>query len=233
MSTLKACLLVLPLLPLLGCATGKPNRSSLLAPGVRSGAKAPRSIGGGWLALCQTGAKQWTLLPTSVQNRPVHDDQVDKPGEKTGREFRSNLPAALCLLRHGSIRAGRVEAADFKSVRPSEVNLLNRLGLGVPAFFSIDSYLVRASDLEKTPSSYALSVSVNSGPPQILGEFERGTDPALESVVLIWAGDLNQDGVSDFVFEHKASNQKSQSLYLSQKAGGGYQRAGLDLWTGN
>ena len=233
MSPLKACLLVLPLLPLLGCATTNSNRMSLLAPGVRSGAMAPRSIGGGWLALCQTGDNQWTLLPTSVQNRQVHDDQVDKPGEKTGREFRSKLPGALCLLRHGSLRAGRVEAADFKSVRPAEVNLLNSLGLGVPVFFSIDAYLVRASNLEKTPSSYALNFSVNSGPAQVLGEFERGAEPALESVVLIWAGDLNRDGVPDFVFEHKAANQKSQSLYLSQKAGGGYRRAGLDLWTGN
>ena len=233
MSALKACLLLPPLLALLGCAAGKPGRLSLLAPGVRSGAQAPRSVGGGWLALCQTGENQWTLEPTTVRSRRVHDDQMDQPGERTGREFRSGLPAALCLLRHGSLRPGRVVPAEFKTVRPSEFNLLNRMGFGVPVLFSIDTYLLRASDSDKTPSNYALSVSVNSGQAQPLGEFERGIEPAFESVALIWAGDLNGDGVADFIFEHKSFNQRGQSLYLSMHAGGGYQRAGLDLWTGS
>jgi hypothetical protein len=107
------------------------------------------------------------------------------------------------------------------------------MGFGVSALFSIDTYLLRASDSEEGASSYTLSVSVNSGRPQSLGEFDRGIEPAFESVVLIWAGDLNRDGVADFIFEHKSFNKNAQSLYLSQSAGGGYQRAALDLWEGN
>jgi hypothetical protein len=233
MSKLKACLFLPLLLSLLGCATGKPGRLSLLSPGVRNGAQAPRSIGGGWLALCQTGDTHWTLQPTSVRSRRVHDDQLDQPGEQSGREFRPNKEGALCLLRHGSLRAGRVMPAEFKTARPSEVNLLNSMGFGVPALFSIDTYLLRAGDVENNPARYTLSVSVNSGPPQTLGEFERGIEPAFESVVLFWAGDLNQDGVADFIFEHKSFHQRAQSLYLSSKNGGGYQQAGLDLWTGS
>ena len=232
MSALKACLLLPPLLALIGCAAGKPGRMALLAPGVRSGAQAPRSVGGGWLGLCQTGENQWALLPTSVQTRRVHDDQVDQPGEQSGKEFRSSQPTALCLLRHGSLRAGRVQSAEFKAARPSEVNLLNRMGFGVPVLFSIDTYLLRATDSDKIPSQYALSVSVNSGQSQPLGEFERGIEPAFESVVLIWAGDLNRDGVADFIFQHKSFNKSGQSLYLSRSAGGGYQRVGVDLWSG-
>lgn len=228
----KACLLLSLLLALPGCATGKTRRLSLLAPGVRNGVQAPRAIGGGWLALCQTGENQWALLPTSVQTRQVHDDQVDQPGEKSGREFRPNRGAALCLLRHDSLRAGRVVPAEFKAVRPSEVNLLNRMGFGVPVLFSIDTYILHAKVLDKEPPRFALSVSVNSGQAQPLGEVERGIEPAFESVVLIWAGDLNRDGVADFIFEHKAFNQTGQSLYLSRHNGGGYQRAGLDLWSG-
>jgi hypothetical protein len=233
MSNLKACILLPLLFTLLGCATQQSGRLSLLAPGVRNGARAPRSIGGGWLALYQTGDKLWELRPTTVRTKRVHDDQVDQPGERTGREFRSSLPGALCLLRHGSLRAGRVEAAKFQATHPSEVNLLNGMGFGVSALFSIDTYLLRASDSEEGASSYTLSVSVNSGRPQSLGEFDRGIEPAFESVVLIWAGDLNRDGVADFIFEHKSFNKNAQSLYLSQSAGGGYQRAALDLWEGN
>ena len=231
MPALKACLLLLPLLTLPGCATGKPGRLALLAPGVRNGAQAPRSVGGGWLALCQTGENQWTLQPTSVRTRPVRNEQVDQPGQRSSREFVSTLPAALCLLRHDSLRAGRVMAAELKTVRPSEINLLNRMGFGVSVFFSVDAYVLSARDLDKNPSRYALSVSVNSGPAQPLGELERGTEPAFESVVLIWAGDLNRDGVADFIFEHKSFNQTGQSLYLSRHNGGGYRRAGLDLWS--
>ena len=233
MSALKACLLLSTLLALPGCAVGRSGRLALLAPGVRNGARAPQSIGSGWLALCQTGDTQWTLQPTSVRSRRVHDDQLDQPGERSGREFRPAKEGALCLLRHGSLRAGRVVAAEFKTARPSAVNLLNSMGFGVPVLFSIDTYTLRAKDLENNPSRYALSVSVNAGQPQILGEFERGIEPAFESVVLVWAGDLNQDGVADFIFEHRSFNQTGQSLYLSRKNGGGYQQAGLDLWTGN
>ena len=229
----KACLLLSLLFALPGCATGKTGRLSLLAPGVRNGVQAPRAVGGGWLALCQTGQNQWTLQPTSVRTRQVHDDQVDQPGERSGREFRSNRGAALCLLRHDSLRAGRVVPAEFKTARPSEVNLLNSMGFGVPVLFSIDTYILHARDLDKKLARYALSVSVNSGQPQPLGELERGIEPAFESVVLIWAGDLNRDGVADFIFEHKSFNQTGQSLYLSRKNGGGYQQVGLDLWTGS
>lgn len=230
MSKLKACLLIPLLFPLLGCATNQSGRLSLLAPGVRNGAQAPRSVGGGWLALCQTGDNLWELRSTSVRSRRVHDELMDQPGERTGREFRSSRPDALCLLRHGLLRAGRVEGAEFQTTHPSEVNLLNGMGFGVTALFSIDTYLLRASSSEEGASSYTLSVTVNSGRPQTLGEFERGIEPAFESVVLIWAGDLNRDGVADFIFEHKSFNKTAQSLYLSQSAGGGYQRAALDLW---
>ncbi len=233
MHKLKACRLLPLLFALLGCSTDKTGRLSLLAPGVRNGARAPRSIESGWLALCQTGDKQWELRPTNVRTRRVHDEQLDQPGERSRKEFRSNSPDALCLLRHGALRAGRVESAEFQAAHHSEVNLLNGMGLGVAVMFSIDTYLLRASESEEKASSYTLSVTVNSGRAQPLGEFERGTEPAFESVFLIWAGDLNRDGVADFIFEHKSLKKKAQSLYLSQSVGGGYQRAALDLWEGS
>lgn len=233
MHKLKACRLLPLLFALLGCTTDKPGRLSLLAPGVRNGARAPRSIGGGWLALCRTGDKQWELRPTSVRTRRVHDDQLDQPGERSGKEFRSNVPNALCLLRNGALRAGRVESAEFQAAHHSEMNLLNGMGFGVTVMFSIDTYRLRASESEEQASSYTLSVAVNSGRAQPLGEFERGIEPAFESVVLIWAGDLNRDGVADFIFEHKSFNRTAQSLYLSQSVGGGYQQAALDLWEGS
>jgi len=233
MSKLKACIFLIPLIALLGCTNEKSGRLSLLAPGLRNGARAPHSIGSGWLALCQTGDNQWELRPTAVRTRRVHDDQMDQPGERSGREFRPRLAGALCLLRHVSLRPGRVKGADFQTPRPSEVNLLNRMGFGVTVLFSIDTYLVRASDSEEATSTYSLNVTVNSGRAQPLGEFERGIKPAFESAVLIWAGDLNRDGVADFIIEHKSFNKTGQSLYLSLGAGGGYQRAGLDLWEGS
>jgi hypothetical protein len=228
----KAYFLLFPLLAFLGCASGSPRRLSLLAPGVRGGHEAPRSIGRGWLALCQTGENQWTLLPASVTSRRVHDEQVDQPGEQTGREFRSSHPSALCLLRCGGVEAGRVAAADFPTAHPSKLNLLNRLGLGVQVLFSIDSYHLLAADSESAPDKYALSVSLNSGRSQTLGEFERGIEPAFESAVLIWAGDLNRDGISDFIFEHRSFQKKGQTLYLSRPGGEGYHKAGADFWAG-
>lgn len=236
MSFFKARLLTPPLCALLltsGCETGKSARLSLLSPGIRSGLQAPRSLGGGWLALCQSIDKGWMLTPARLDSRRVHDDQVDQPGEKTGREIRSNRPDALCLLRHGTLQPGGVPVATFPSPQSQQTNLLNQMGFGVQVVFSIDSYLLRAIDSAQKPSHYALTVSVNGGPPRVMGEFERGIEPAFESALLVWAGDLNRDGVADFLFEHKSFNRKAQSLYLSTRAGGSYQKAGVDIWTGD
>jgi hypothetical protein len=234
MSVLKAAFLPPTLFTLLltaGCATGQGGRLSLLSPGIRSGAQSPRSLGGGWLALCKTGGSMWTLQPTALQTRRVHDEQVDQPGERTGREIRSDRPSAFCLLRHKDLQPGNVPAADFGTLQSAGTNLLNRMGFGTTVVFSVDSYLLRATDSAQNQSNYTLSVSVNGGTPQTLGDFERGIEPAFESVVLVWAGDLNRDGVADFLFEHKSFNRRAQSLYLSTRAGGGYQKAGHDAWT--
>jgi hypothetical protein len=214
-----------------GCVKGTSNRVSLLSPGVRGGTQAPRSPGRGWLALCQTASNRWTLVPANVKARRVRDEQVDQAGEQTGCEIRSSQPGAFCLFRHRTLRPGSVTAAEFSTVKPSGLNLLNRMGFGVPVLLSIDKYLLKAADAEAPPSHYTLSVSVNDGPPLTLGSFERGIEPAFEGVFLIWAGDLNRDGVADFLFEHQSFNRKGQSLYLSQNAGGGYQKAGMDVWT--
>jgi hypothetical protein len=227
----KAFLLLVSLVALLGCGTGTHRRVSLLSPGTRNGTNAPRSVGGVWLALCQIGEDRWELYPTSVKTKRVRDEQIDQSGEKSGREYRTKFPSALSLMRHSSLAPGRVEAAEFHPTPPSKVNLLNGMGLGVRVLFSIDSYDLSAAASEKKPSHYTLSVSTNGGQPKPLDEFERGIEPAFESAVLIWAGDLNRDGVADFLFEHGSFNKRGQSLYLSQRADGHYQRAGRDFWT--
>jgi hypothetical protein len=227
----KAFFLLVFFVALSGCGSGNPRRIALLAPGTRNGTNAPRSVGGGWLALCQVGEDRWELYRTPVRTKRVRDEQIDQSGEKSGREYRTKFPSALCVMRHPSLAPGRVEAAEFQPTPPSKVNLINEMGLGVKVLFSIDSYELSAAASGKKASHYTLSVSTNGGPPKPLDEFERGIQPAFESAVLIWAGDLNRDGVADFLFEHGSFNKRGQSLFLSQRADGGYKSVGRDFWT--
>lgn len=216
-----------------GCALVAGGRSTLLTPGVRGGSPLQRSQGWGWLALCRTGPKQWALIPAATETRLIRDGKRGQPGSRMRHEILSNRPEALCLLRHREVGPGSVVPADFNSAQPLGFDLLKSMGSGVPVVCSIDAYRLGAVHSAGEPSRYTLQVSVNERAPVVLEEFERGGEPAFERALLIWAGDLNRDGVADFLIERSSSGWKTRNLYLSRKAGESYQRAGMDAWEEN
>jgi hypothetical protein len=148
-------------------------------------------------------------------------------------EILSSRPEALCLLRHREIGPGSVVPADFSSTQSSGFNLLETVGSGVSVVCAIDAYRLGAVNSSEEPSRYTLQVSVNERVPVVLEEFERGGEPAFERALLVWAGDLNRDGVADFLLERSSPGRKTRNLYLSNKAGESYQRAGTDTWEEN
>jgi hypothetical protein len=211
------------LLLLAGCALQHNADYSILVDGKRRGADAPVRAGGGWLALDAVGG-HWELLPVGVFIRGFYDEKVDAKGQKTGVKISSKRPQAVALLRDRSLRAGRVDGVNLGVA--GRVNLLGASNPSASVVFQADEYRFSAQAVKGDQRLCSVYVATNDSAPECVGSFEMEEEAKPESLFLLWAGDLNRDGIMDFLLMHYSETRSGQSFFLSSKGDRTYRKAG-------
>jgi len=211
------------LLLLAGCALPHSADHSILIDGKRHGADAPARAGGGWLALDVVGG-HWELSPVGVSIRSFYDEKVDAKGQKTGVKISSKRPQAVALLRDRSLSAGRVDGVNLGVA--GRVNLLGASNPSASVVLQADEYKFRAQVAKGDQRLCSVYVATNDSAPEFVGSFEMEEEAQAESLFLLWAGDLNRDGILDFLFLHQSETRSGQSFFLSSKGDRSYRKAG-------
>jgi hypothetical protein len=183
--------------------------------------EAPRVPGKGWYALVQEN-EQSSLIAATVMSRRVQDDLVDgDDAPATGVEITARPPDALFYLKHRTLRAGRVPSVpiqnpDFLGIRHWEKQDLSFQDIE----FNKHIYQLRIlarGDLTTPESSgpFSLLLSVDGGNQITLLTDEIGDDRYIH---IYWAGDLNHDGLLDFIVGNDRYNNAATCWYLSKKS---------------
>lgn len=183
---------------------------AILAPGEFHGSEVSLKSKRGWLALRQERGI-WTLVPTRVSSQRVNDPVIDEEGQKTGVRISSD-PSGVLLLRHASLRAGPLRGAIVNG---------NPAGEGVNSIspqekirftFNGHEYALGVDGPERPSLIYpALLLTGPDGRISVQRPFTIS-----ESSSLVWAGDLDRDGMVDLVVDVSDHyNKMSYCLFLS------------------
>lgn len=204
---------------------------SIVREGAFHGGEAPSQPGDGWFALTQR-AGRWRLSPSLVLARPVPDPVVDGEDDRSGIEIESEVPGALALLRHASLRAGPAPAAVWAETPREQRRQLaldavpQRFELaGTP--YRIGMGRVKPADADAPNAEIRL---VRKDGSSVLVARDRHDEDRV--VTIAWAGDLNHDGSPDFLVDHDGYNTGNFCWYLSQAGGREYRQVGCQRTTG-
>jgi hypothetical protein len=172
-----------------------------------------------WLGLFKEDGK-YILRPTLIQVNIVEDPVTDSAGILSGREVvaaDSNAIFLLTGLQPG--KAGAVDTAVFATaILPANKELLYTFK---GREYRISSYgdSTQAATGEYAYQNYGWKVSGTRNGKEIeqtLAEDEGFTESIY---VLLWAGDLDQDGIPDLLIDlSNHYNVSSYTLFLSSKA---------------
>lgn len=206
-----------------GCALQQSAEHSILVGGKHRAGDAPSRAGGGWLALDVVGG-HWELVPVGVSMKSLYDEKADANGKKTGVKISSKRPQAASLLRDRSLRAGRVEGCELGVA--GRVNLLGASNPSTSVVLQADEYKFRVQILDSERLLCSVFVATNDSAPEFAGSFEMEKESKGESLFLHWAGDLNRDGILDFVLMHHSETRSGQSFFLSSRSDRTYRKAG-------
>lgn len=215
---------------LAGCAGVSPSRpgaSRILTHGLHHSGEAPLSPGQGWMALVKKGSN-WKLESSEVLANPEHDPGHDNGGEQSGIRISSDHPQAMLLLRDASLKAGTVTALRW-DMPPAA--LLNRdVSTPIQLDFGGKNYAIH---VHKTFSEkYAFVLKIKGQRALRLDSVPYSLETDRDKVSLTWAGDLNRDGMLDFIFERASDRAREVSVFVSEKQGRGYRSVGRQLSSG-
>lgn len=206
-----------------GCALQQNAEHSILVGGKRHAEDAPSRAGGGWLALDVVGG-HWELVPVGVSLRSFNDEKTHAQGKKTGVNISTKRPQAVALLRDRSLRAGRVDGVELGIA--GRVNLLGASNPSASVILKADEYKFRAQVSDSERRLCSVFVATNDSAPEFSGSFEMEKNSTGESLFLLWAGDLNRDGILDFILMHHSETRSGQSFFLSSRIDRTYRKAG-------
>jgi hypothetical protein len=208
---------------LAGCALQHNAEHAILVEGKRPGAHAPARAGGGWLALDSVGG-HWELVPVGVSLKKFYDETADAKGQKTGVKISTKRPGAVAVLKDSSLRAGRVDGVDLGAA--GRANLLGASSPSASVVFQADEYKFSARAASGEQRLCSVYIATNDSSPELAGSFELEKEAKAESLFLLWAGDLNHDGILDFLLVHHSETRSGQSFYISSRADRTYRKAG-------
>jgi hypothetical protein len=186
-----------------------------------------------WLALRVDGGDA-ALVATQVQVRRVHDALVDAPGAATGAEIGSALgDGVVAFLRGPALREGGVEPAqvmpggDAAMPTPRYALRFRNVEFGIETRCSPKHEHTR----DTQQMAYDCLLQLKRGTQVQTLATLRGYRDAGSAVVyssddgnarLLFAGDLDQDGRVDLIFDLSDHyNVSRPTLFLSSQAGPG------------
>lgn len=216
-----------PALAETGFVVVQPNQQLFPGGGRASGpyhsGEAPSGTQKGWLALIQKDG-QWHLAKTTMVVQKAFDVVLDAEGEPpTGLLVASKeFPDALLMLKHPALKAGPLTAADqaiwdlTKSNGKPEL-LLHSFTLNDEVYWLelISSDSAEDGDMYKPDKLFMHSLKPQK--PSISMSEIKLSDEWQENAKIqsIWAGDLDKDGLPDFLVWQGGYNFSAVCLHLS------------------
>jgi hypothetical protein len=153
---------------------------SILLPGTFHFDEVPADPGSGWYALCDTDSI-WELIPVNISVESVVDPLVDDQGEATGWKVSAFAENPLLFLRSD---AGVFESGEVTPV----ITMTDLLHPGSLFDLGGDESIF----VEETGVYYSrdgMSQRISDVYENLYGE----------GVSVVWAGDLDGDGVNDLI----------------------------------
>ncbi len=191
---------------------------SLIATGEFHGHEITAKSGERWLGLFPT-SDGFALLSTTLKVEAVHDSLVDAtPKVKTGKKVSVNRIREPVFLVNGTsiLRRGAVN-----TVFADEKYLGN--GGFVDLSMGGKNYQLKVVSTDPTPANILMPNSKlifsSAGKSQIIFSAEEPDDGSWS---LLWAGDLDGDGMLDLYMDlHNKYNSSQRRLFLSSQASRG------------
>ncbi|PRY15485.1 hypothetical protein CLV24_102106 [Pontibacter ummariensis] len=171
-----------------------------------------------WLGLFYENGK-YELRPTKLKVHVVEDPTADSAGVISGREVIGIAPHVAFFIRGLQAKAGAVDSASFSKTTVAA-------NKAIPYTFKGQDYLIKAygdsiqeADMEYAYRNYGWKVVGRKRGKQIeqvLAEDESFDDSIY---VLLWAGDLDRDGIPDLLLDlSNHYNVSRYTLFLSSMA---------------
>ncbi|HUT53698.1 MAG TPA: hypothetical protein VM658_09920 [bacterium] len=209
-------LLLLALSAPLAVSQGKAyGGARLLLAGLYHGDEVSAGSGSGWFGLYGKEG-DFELAPTAIKVEAAFDAVMDEEGRKTGKRF-SDLSGRepIFLVKGPKLASGPVKAFFSGDLDLSAV--------GTPAIFSAPDNAgalhisgVRDAAEKSLIRDYELEIIRGDKRQTLLAldQFYDGVSPRL-----LWAGDLDRDGRTDFFFDLSTQeNVRLFTLYPSSRA---------------
>ncbi len=195
------------------------NTLAIIKPNEYKLDEVPKNIGVNWLALVKSSNEQWSLFPATAKNGECSVCGL------SDRKITSNQPNALFLLRHKDLKPGPVHSSPlnfgvyagahlFENSSPVDMKFNGREYRF--AWGEKRSKITTLEDGEKIDSGYRSIVLIRGEEKQIIGKRPLWNDEGTH--MLAWAGDLDGDGLLDFIIEDSFYNGSLTCLYLSSPA---------------
>jgi hypothetical protein len=179
------------------------------------------------MALVKKG-NSWKLESAEVLATPAHDLGHDNGEEQSGIQISSDHPQAMLLLRDASLKAGPVTALRWDM--PPAALLSRDVSTPIQLDFGGKNYAIH---IHKTFSEkYAFVLKIKGQRALKLDTVPYSLETDRDKVSLTWAGDLNRDGLLDFIFERTSDKATEVSVFLSEKPCGRYRTLGKELSSG-
>jgi hypothetical protein len=171
-----------------------------------------------WLGLFKEDGK-YVLRPTTIQVNIVEDPVADSAGTLSGREVAADSNAVFLLTGLQPNKTGEVDTAVFnRAILPANKELTYTLK---GREYRISSYgdSTQAATGEYAYQNYGWKVSGTKNG-KVIEQKLAEDDHLTESIyVLLWAGDLDHDGIPDLLIDTSNHyNVSSYTLFLSSKA---------------
>jgi hypothetical protein len=201
------------------------------------GNEAPLNPGKGWYALFQEGSRS-RLVAAKLTGRRAQDIVLDDDkGPFTGVKITASPPKALAYLRHPSLRVGEMPSVILRKSGEEALRLDIQSYQNAPErqrqrpllpfhdlefrehAYQLNVRMHMSATEPNTYKSFSLLLSLDGGSPITLstdGWPDEGDDG--QQILLLWAGDLNQDGFLDFIVEKTYYNNGATCWYLSRKS---------------
>lgn len=197
------------------------NQLAIIKPNEYKIDEVPKFMGVGWLALVKSPNGQWSLMPTNARNKKCSICGL------SDREITSSQPNALFLLRHQSLKPGPVLTPNLKFPEKMAGLYLFDDTKPIAMKFNGNSYyfawgkktskITTLENGEKIDTGQREVILIRENQKQIIGK--RPLHHQDEgSHMLAWVGDLDNDGLLDFIIGDSFYNGSSTCLYLSSLA---------------
>ncbi len=175
----------------------------------------------GWYGLLKTEKGGYILEPVEILAKPCHDPVMNGPGDTTGLALNIEHPLVPLLLIKppAEWRVGHVPTIfdGREPIKPGESTRLGQYILTALGQITDEGHR-HPGDLLILDYQVKLHKHASSEPAQTLVEYDRSVYESLTT--LLWAGDLDRDGQTDYLLDIRNHyNVSHYALFLSSEAG--------------